>query len=210
MLSWHVKAVHDKENASRDVVLKLLTKEQISANTTRGTTPGLVDPSLGIFSPSIPHPPEKSASALAKVGWFKTSTSSGKRSSNKFSKEFTKTVKKISAPKVKKVKKSMMMDSTRDNETIDTIEGQPMVSHNLHRSISKNNVRWIADLKICRTLLFLVKDQTRHIRNHIRLITSTLQRFLVSAKDKTWHIRDHTSFTTLTSRRPLLSIRDQS
>ena len=143
MLSWHVKAVHDKDNASRDAVLKLLTREQISANTTRGTTPGLVDPNLGVFSASIPHPPEKSASALAKVGWFKTSKSSGKRSSDTSSKQSGK-VKKVPAKKVKKVKKvkkSTLMDSPREHKIINTFQEQPMVCCNIPCSILRCSAR---------------------------------------------------------------------
>ena len=47
MLSWHAKAKYNEENASRDAVLARLSDKQIAANTTRGITPGLRNPSLG-------------------------------------------------------------------------------------------------------------------------------------------------------------------
>ena len=110
LLSWHAKAVHDKDNASRDIVLDQLTEEQVAANTTRGLTPGLVDPTLGIFSARVPHPPEKSASALAKVGWFKISKGSGTKFSNKCTKP--------SAMKVKKSVKAVAKEKRSHTEEV--------------------------------------------------------------------------------------------
>lgn len=58
LVSWHTKAKHNEENAVRDAVLAQLTDQQIAHNTTRGTTPGLEDPSLGVAGGVILHPSE--------------------------------------------------------------------------------------------------------------------------------------------------------
>ncbi|KAL8644729.1 MAG: hypothetical protein Q9210_007107 [Variospora velana] len=47
LLCWFAIALHDEKNGARDEALKMLSDEQINNNTTRGTTPGLIDPSLG-------------------------------------------------------------------------------------------------------------------------------------------------------------------
>ena len=56
MRSWFPKQVHQNHNARRDAVMGMLSDEQIAANTTRGTTPGLKDPALGEAGGRIPHP----------------------------------------------------------------------------------------------------------------------------------------------------------
>ncbi|KAI4123856.1 MAG: hypothetical protein LQ338_005078 [Usnochroma carphineum] len=47
MLCWFTIALHDNENRVRDKAMNLLSNKQISNNTTRGTTPGLINPALG-------------------------------------------------------------------------------------------------------------------------------------------------------------------
>lgn len=47
MISWHVKGVSAKENDRKQYVLDRLTHAQKNANTTRGSTPGLINPALG-------------------------------------------------------------------------------------------------------------------------------------------------------------------
>lgn len=51
LISWHGKGTSPKEAS----ILASLSAAQITYNTTRGTTPGLVDPSLPA-GPRIPHP----------------------------------------------------------------------------------------------------------------------------------------------------------
>ena len=47
MVSWHSKGFSAKENDRRQSVLDGLTDAQKIANTTRGSTPGLINPALG-------------------------------------------------------------------------------------------------------------------------------------------------------------------
>lgn len=47
MLGWHAKGKSAGNNVRERAVLAKLSQAQIAANTTRGTTPGLVDPALG-------------------------------------------------------------------------------------------------------------------------------------------------------------------
>ena len=56
MRSWFPKQVHQNHNARREAVMGMLSDEQIAANTTRGTTPGLKDPTLGEAGGRITHP----------------------------------------------------------------------------------------------------------------------------------------------------------
>lgn len=57
LIAWHdASANHDKPNVSRDRVLAGLTDAQKAANTTRGSTPGLIDPSLGVAGGMVPYP----------------------------------------------------------------------------------------------------------------------------------------------------------
>ena len=44
MLSWHTGS---RQEATNDAILRALSQEQVGANTTRGSTPGLIDPVLG-------------------------------------------------------------------------------------------------------------------------------------------------------------------
>ena len=44
MLSWHTGS---RQEAMNDAILRALSQEQVRANTTRGSTPGLIDPVLG-------------------------------------------------------------------------------------------------------------------------------------------------------------------
>ena len=44
MLSWHTGP---RQEATNDAILRALSQEQVRANTTRGSTPGLIDPVLG-------------------------------------------------------------------------------------------------------------------------------------------------------------------
>ncbi|KAL9103672.1 MAG: hypothetical protein Q9163_001298 [Psora crenata] len=46
MVSWHVRGPSARTMQARNNVLSSLTREQIRRNTTRGATPGLIDPSL--------------------------------------------------------------------------------------------------------------------------------------------------------------------
>lgn len=47
MTAWHVAAPSDKQNSRKQSVLDGLTDAQKAANTTRGSTPGLIDPASG-------------------------------------------------------------------------------------------------------------------------------------------------------------------
>lgn len=47
MISWHVKDGEDGQNQRRQLILDSLTDAQKRANTTRGSTPGLINPALG-------------------------------------------------------------------------------------------------------------------------------------------------------------------
>lgn len=59
VLAWHSRKNLEKPTAAERNVLKSLTQDQIDRNTTRGTTPGLIEPLLGeqpgnrIFRPSL-------------------------------------------------------------------------------------------------------------------------------------------------------------
>ena len=46
MISWHVKEGDDKQSQRKQLVLNSLTDAQKRANTTRGSTPGLINPAL--------------------------------------------------------------------------------------------------------------------------------------------------------------------
>ena len=61
MRSWFPKKVHHTHIARRNAVMEILSNEQIAANTTRGTTPGLKDPALGEAGGRIPHPAGRQA-----------------------------------------------------------------------------------------------------------------------------------------------------
>ncbi|MCJ1269747.1 hypothetical protein MMC22_009640 [Lobaria immixta] len=56
LIAWHDTIPRDKPNAVRDRVLRGLTDAQKAANTTRGSTPGLIDPSLGVAGGVVPYP----------------------------------------------------------------------------------------------------------------------------------------------------------
>ena len=47
MIAWHVKEGNDAQNDRKQSVLDDLTDAQKQTNTTRGSTPGLIDPALG-------------------------------------------------------------------------------------------------------------------------------------------------------------------
>ena len=47
MIAWHVTAPNAMQNSRQQFVLDRLTDVQKNANTTRGSTPGLIDPALG-------------------------------------------------------------------------------------------------------------------------------------------------------------------
>lgn len=57
LIAWHdASANRGKATVSRDRVLAGLTDAQKAANTTRGSTPGLIDPSLGVAGGVVPYP----------------------------------------------------------------------------------------------------------------------------------------------------------
>ncbi|KAL9009733.1 MAG: hypothetical protein Q9173_005263 [Seirophora scorigena] len=56
LLCWFTIVLHDEKNGARDEALRLLSDEQIKNNTTRGTTPGLIDPVLGEAGGRVPLP----------------------------------------------------------------------------------------------------------------------------------------------------------
>lgn len=47
MLNWFPITLHSSDNSAHNKAIALLSAQQISDNTSRGTTPGLVSPSLG-------------------------------------------------------------------------------------------------------------------------------------------------------------------
>lgn len=56
MLSWHTTSRASNANSKRNAVLARLSPTQVQANTTRGSTPGLIDPALGPASARVPVP----------------------------------------------------------------------------------------------------------------------------------------------------------
>ena len=105
MLSWHVKTKHEEENAARDAVLYRLSPQQKMANTTRGTTPGLIYPVLGIVGGIVPHPHERSGkrTPMSKQATNKKTAISGQIKNSKktpiFTKSYKKTMKNVVKPK---------------------------------------------------------------------------------------------------------------
>ncbi|KAL9605488.1 MAG: hypothetical protein Q9179_001329 [Wetmoreana sp. 5 TL-2023] len=72
LVSWLDIKLHEEDNKTREKALALLSPDQIRNNTTRGTTPGLINPELGEAGGRIPNPVQarkrKSASAKAEEG----------------------------------------------------------------------------------------------------------------------------------------------
>ena len=62
LVTWFPISLHTKENALRDQALSKLSPYQKSHNTTRGTTPGLIDPARGEAGGRIPFPAIKCGS----------------------------------------------------------------------------------------------------------------------------------------------------
>ena len=56
MRSWFPKKIHQTHNARRDTAIAILSQAQIALNTTRGTTPGLINPELGEAGGRVPYP----------------------------------------------------------------------------------------------------------------------------------------------------------
>ncbi|KAL8939900.1 MAG: hypothetical protein Q9211_002528 [Gyalolechia sp. 1 TL-2023] len=56
LVSWCTTLLHEKDNRTRQEALNALSNEQISNNTTRGTTPGLINPTLGEAGGRVPVP----------------------------------------------------------------------------------------------------------------------------------------------------------
>ena len=63
MISWREKSKQNKPNKIRDNVIQRLNQQQLNDNTTRGTTPGLVDPS-NASGPRIPVPVVKAGRSV--------------------------------------------------------------------------------------------------------------------------------------------------
>ncbi|KAL8689951.1 MAG: hypothetical protein Q9218_004498, partial [Villophora microphyllina] len=57
LVTWFEISLHKEENKARDKALACLTKEQIRNNTSRGFTPGLINPALGEAGGRIPTTP---------------------------------------------------------------------------------------------------------------------------------------------------------
>lgn len=55
MVSWHPTSDESRENEIRQRVMRNLSPQQIAANTTRGTTPGLINPLQGEAGGRIAH-----------------------------------------------------------------------------------------------------------------------------------------------------------
>ncbi|KAI4178240.1 MAG: hypothetical protein LQ348_005653 [Seirophora lacunosa] len=56
LLCWFTIVLHDEKNGARDEALRRLSDKQIKNNTTRGTTPGFIDPVLGEAGGRVPLP----------------------------------------------------------------------------------------------------------------------------------------------------------
>lgn len=56
MICWRPGTDAERENIVRQRVLAKLTPQQIAANTTRGSTPGLINPLIGEAGGRVPHP----------------------------------------------------------------------------------------------------------------------------------------------------------
>ena len=56
LISWHPTSDESKTNELQNKVVSRLTDEQKRANTTRGSTPGLIRPWLGEAGGRVPHP----------------------------------------------------------------------------------------------------------------------------------------------------------
>lgn len=67
LLAWNDVKLHEEDNKSREAALARLTEDQIGNNTTRGTTPGLINPALGEKGGRIPNilPKRKSSGPRA-------------------------------------------------------------------------------------------------------------------------------------------------
>ena len=75
MISWHVRGRYrkDRPNPARDAVLARLSQEQRNAQSTRGTTPGLISPELGEAGGRVPWPTLKDGEGEARVCRKRTS-----------------------------------------------------------------------------------------------------------------------------------------
>ncbi len=136
LLSWHVKTKHDEDNAARDAVLYRLSLQQKIANTTRGTTPGLIYPVLGVVGGIIPHPHERSGKRTPtnKQAANKKSTISGHSKDSKkasiFTKSYKKTMKSVAKPKNSGVQtRRMSRDTTIGNSALNLSKPNPVARH---------------------------------------------------------------------------------
>ena len=66
MLAWHTTSPSSRPNSKRNDVLARLSTAQINANTTRGSTPGLVDLALGAGSRRISIPVPRRGQGIAR------------------------------------------------------------------------------------------------------------------------------------------------
>lgn len=66
MLAWHTTSPISRTNSRRNGVLARLSDAQINSNTTRGSTPGLFDPTLGEGSERIPLPVPRRGQGVAR------------------------------------------------------------------------------------------------------------------------------------------------
>lgn len=67
MLSWHIIGRFAKANDRVNTVIASLSQDQLNRNTTRGSTPGLVNPHLGEAGGRVPYPAMKLGAGLSRL-----------------------------------------------------------------------------------------------------------------------------------------------
>ncbi len=67
MLSWHIIGRYTKANDKYNAVVASLSQDQLNRNTTRGSTPGLVNPEYGEAGGRVPLPKMKLGAGLSRL-----------------------------------------------------------------------------------------------------------------------------------------------
>lgn len=168
LVSWHAKAKHKDENAVRAAVFAQLTDQQMALNTTRGTTPGLENPSLGVAGGIILHPSENPLGRGPSYNAIKKSAREARRakqtvtepedSDNGINQEdeqssgqstTSETYHSEHAVKLEDEDESSKLDFAGDNKSLSNSQERPAVSFitSINFSMLQNSDMWL-----CRTL----------------------------------------------------------
>lgn len=113
LIAWHDTIPRDKPNAVRDRVLRGLTDAQKTANTTRGSTPGLIDPSLGVAGGVVPYPvlrPGQGKSRKLRKDWANPDEST-----------------QAGQPQYHRPRKGRARSSTSGEEGLKEVEGEELI-----------------------------------------------------------------------------------